>query len=394
MAGELSWYARLDNEGMVEPRDTTELPSDPPRASVIVPTYNRCSTLESVLGALSGQTIGAICFEVIVVADGCTDDTAAMCRQLRPRLPYLLRVIEQENAGPAAARNRGIHEARADLIIFVDDDVVPDARLIEAHLAAHARDDADDIVAIGPLLPPPDMRLNAWGAWEERALCGHYMDMQAGRWRPTYRQFYTGNASLRKRHIVEAGGFNASFSRAEDIELGLRLRELGCRFVFLPAARAWHYVRRDFASWAHMPVAYGHAAIAMGRGTDAREVTRLGQEYYQRNLPTRIAARLCLGSPQRVGLATHLLHALATASWAVHLSPLAYISCGVLYNLRYYEGMASELGGRRIFWIWIRAARHGRDTPDRHIAFLTLTEHLLGQSTGERREPIEVGARA
>lgn len=377
---------------MADPRDTTEPRSDPLRASVVIPTYNRCSSLERVLRAFSRQTVDRTSFEVILVADGCTDGTVEMCRRLQPDLPYMLRVIEQENAGPAAARNRGVREARAGLIVFVDDDVVPDDGLIETHLAAHAPDGGDDIVAIGPLLPPLNTRLNAWGAWEERTLCGHYADMRAGRWRPTYRQFYTGNASVQKRHILAAGGFNSRFFRAEDIELGLRMRDLGCHFIFLPEARGWHYVRRTFTSWVQMPVAYGHASIIMGRNLDPSEVAEIAREYAYRNLPTRIAVRLCLASPYRIRLATRVSHALATLTWALRFSVATYASCGILYNLRYYEGVASELGGPRVFWHWIQAARGGFKTSESYAAFLVLTAHLLERSSRDQREPIELGA--
>src|SRR5579872_5917097 len=166
---------------MADPRDTTETHAEAPRASVVIPTYNRRASLKRVLVALGRQTAAPEDFEVVLVVDGCTDGTAEMCRRLLPKLPYTLRVIEQTNAGPAAARNRGVDEARALLIVFIDDDVVPDERLIASHLAAHSRDTEDSIVAIGPLLPPPDTRLNAWGAWEERSLCSHYAAMQAGR---------------------------------------------------------------------------------------------------------------------------------------------------------------------------------------------------------------------
>src|SRR5258707_5284128 len=59
---------------------------------------------------------------------------------------------------------------------------------ISAHLAAHAPDASDNVVAIGPLLPPPDMRLNAWGEWEERTLCKQYDAMEAALWRSEERR--------------------------------------------------------------------------------------------------------------------------------------------------------------------------------------------------------------
>lgn len=344
------------------PRSDKAPPSGKPRVSVVIPTYNRRATLERVLRALGRQTVMSDTFEVIVVADGCTDGTGDLCRRLVGEVPFRLRLFEQANAGPAAARDHAVREAHASLIVFVDDDVVPDEHLIAAHLAAHAPDGDDAVVALGPLLPPLDQRLNAWGAWEERALCSQYTDMEAGRWQPTYRQFYTGNASLSRRRILDAGGFNASYRRAEDVELGLRLATQGCQFVFLPDARGWHYVQRSFASWIRMPIAYGHACVAMGRAHRVQEVALAATEYYRHNFLVRAVTELCLGFPRRVKTVTNLLGVLAVALWACRMPVVPFLCCSLIYNLRFYVGMAEELGGARVFWQVINAARAVEET--------------------------------
>lgn len=360
------------------------------RASVVIPTYNRRSSLERVLLALSRQTLAAADFEVVVVADGCTDGTPEMCRALAPELPYTLHLVEQANAGTPAARNRALQEAHADLIVFVDDDVVPDERLLEIHVGAHAPDASDAVVAMGPLLPPLDTRLNAWGAWEERTLCSHYAAMQNGLWAPTYRQFYTGNASVAKRHLLAAGGFDRTYLRAEDIEMGKRMRELGCDFVFLPEARGWHYVHRRFESWAAMPVAYGRAIVAMARTHDVTELATAAFEYKFRNLPVKSITRFCLGSRLRVDWVTALLHYSAIVAWALRLNIVAYGSCSLLYNMRLYSGLAEELGSVDNFWRLIKAGRFERSDNTAWRTFVALAARLLNAAS-QAIEPVEVG---
>jgi len=225
------------------------------RASVVLLTHGRRASPLRVLRALGRQDAPPGAFEVVVVCDGDVDDLAAACRALAPELPHPLCVLAQENGGPAAAR--------APLIVFLDD-VVPDEDLIAAHLKAQAGQDT--CVAIGPLLPPPNLRLNAWGAWEKGTLCHQYYFLSNELWPPGPRHFYTGNASVRREHILAAGGFDAHFERAEDVELAYRLQRRGLRFVFLPEARGWHYVRRSFDSWLRLPVAYGAADVMMARG--------------------------------------------------------------------------------------------------------------------------------
>jgi GT2 family glycosyltransferase len=291
-------------------------------------------------------------FEVIVVCDGDVDGSVASCRALLPEVPYALRVFVQTNQGPAAARNRGVAEAQAPLIVFVDDDVVPDEGLIAAHL--HAQAGQERLVTIGPLLPPPDVRLNPWGAWEERTLCRQYAAMTAGHWQATYRQFYTGNAAVLKRHIVAAGGFDASFRRAEDVELALRLRDRGLRFVFLPQARGWHYVSRTFASWLRLPAAYGAADVAMARAGRPALLAIVAREYRGRRWAVRALTRFCAGRPAAAHLAVMLLGLLARAARVLPAEPVGNVACSLIFNLLYYDGLVNALGSRSAFAALLR----------------------------------------
>ena len=351
------------------------------RASVVIPTYNRYASLERVLRGLARQTVSPEQFEVVLVADGCTDGTAPLSRALAALLPYTLRVIEQENAGPAAARNRGVAETRAALVIFVDDDVLPAEDFLAVHLAAHGPEAEDRVVALGPLLPPLDVRLNAWGAWEERALLRQYADMEAGRWQPTYRQFYTGNASLYKRHILEAGGFHPEFLRAEDIELGLRLMAQGCTFAFLPEARAWHYVHRSFASWARMPDAYGRASVEMARIHGPWELVNIACEFHWRNRLTRLLTRACAGSRRAITVLAQVLRGIAITAWILHADSISLASCSLLFNLLNYQAIAEALGGKEHFWRIFDDGKAAQTDSGVYARLVTLTAETVQASS-------------
>ena len=121
--------------------------SDQPRLSIVLPTFNRRPRLVRVLAALDKQTVPPGTFEVVVVDDGSTDDTAEWLAKTAVN-GYALRHLRQDNAGPAKARNRGVSEARGELILFIDDDVEPTPELVAEHLATHAE---PDVVALGPL---------------------------------------------------------------------------------------------------------------------------------------------------------------------------------------------------------------------------------------------------
>ena len=98
------------------------IPMHKPRICVIIPTYNSARFLPEAVESALYQTFSPE--EVIVVDDGSTDNTEDVLEPFRGRIHY----IRQENQGPAVARNRGISEAKGDLIAFLDaDDVwVPD----------------------------------------------------------------------------------------------------------------------------------------------------------------------------------------------------------------------------------------------------------------------------
>jgi glycosyltransferase involved in cell wall biosynthesis len=113
------------------------------RVSVIVPTYNRADVLrESVASALQQTRPPA---EIIIVDDGSTDDTAAVCRYL----PEAVRYIRQENAGVSAARNRGIREANGEWLAFLDSDDVWEPGKLEVQLAMLEGNPSADWCATG-----------------------------------------------------------------------------------------------------------------------------------------------------------------------------------------------------------------------------------------------------
>ena len=87
-----------------------------PMVTVIIPTYNSARFIGEALESVFAQTYAD--FDVIIVDDGSTDDTRQAIEPYRDRLTY----IEQENGGPANARNRAIREASGKYIAFLDAD--------------------------------------------------------------------------------------------------------------------------------------------------------------------------------------------------------------------------------------------------------------------------------
>ncbi|HKQ69348.1 MAG TPA: glycosyltransferase family 2 protein [Polyangiaceae bacterium] len=317
--------------------------------SVVIPSYNRRERLARVLEGLADQSCGPERFEVVVVDDGSTDGTGGWLRERRCR--FDLSVFEQTNRGPAAARNEGVARANGELVLFLDDDVVPGRDLVLEHLKMH---DAEvDVVVMGPMSSLPSYR-QPWVAWEQAKLEAQYRAMIRGDYAPTFRQFWTGNASLAKAHFVGAGGFDVSLPRGEDVELGQRLAARGLAFRFNPAAIGLHHAERSLESWSAMHRSYGKLEVEIFRRLGQGEAGRILSDNFRRLHPlNRWLLRGCLGRKPLYSMTTSTLSAWLRLIDFVGQPALSNEVCGALANLLYWDASAGVLGDaerRKVFW--------------------------------------------
>jgi len=181
-----------------------------PAVSVIIPTYNRADLLRRALDSLARQTLQD--FETIIVDDGSTEDIAdlAASHTTKPTL------VRQNRAGPAAARNRGAAEARADLIAFLDSDDEWLPTKLERFLAAITANPQTP-VWYGPMSP-----IDADG----RPVPGRTKPCHAGR---ITRQLFESSfvhvptVVIRRDLFDRFGGFDPQLRVCEDYDLWLRI---------------------------------------------------------------------------------------------------------------------------------------------------------------------------
>jgi glycosyltransferase involved in cell wall biosynthesis len=107
----------------------------PLKISVVMPTYNRRERCAIALKRLFDQTIPKEEYEVLVVDDGSSDGTREYLESLA--LQTNLRYLRHNHRGRAATRNLGLRNARGELVLFVDDDVLTTPGLLEKHYEAH-----------------------------------------------------------------------------------------------------------------------------------------------------------------------------------------------------------------------------------------------------------------
>jgi len=178
--------------------------------SVVIPAYNVGRYLRNAVDSASQQT--RIPDEIIIVDDGSTDNTGEIARSLGPLVKY----IKQEQLGPAAARNRGIKEARGDWIAFLDGD--------DAWLPWHLG------IAMKVKSAYPDAALLCGNMITTGEDTGYSEEIQGLNVRKILlKEFVKHNPVLtstvlaRKEAIIAAGGFDVSFRGPEDYDLWMRV---------------------------------------------------------------------------------------------------------------------------------------------------------------------------
>jgi glycosyltransferase involved in cell wall biosynthesis/GT2 family glycosyltransferase len=351
-----------------------------PDASVVVPTFNRSASLVRLLHALESQesctTRGRnFTFEVIVVSDGSTDDTSRLVDEFARHTSMSLSFVEQVNAGPGAARNRGVDLAQGRVIVFLDDDVVPAHDCVAAHMTRH--DEAHDVVVIGPMLTPNGAHLRPWVAWEQRQLEKQYRWFGSNGPAASHVHFYTGNASVDRSAFTAAGGFDPQFKRAEDVELAYRLAHGGQSFVIDLEACVDHHADRSFSSWQDTAESYGRNIVRFARMGRNEYWEQLERDFGNRHAALRWLIETVLPHRRlRMAVARGCTH-LAIGLHRIGLTQPSFVALSAVYALRYYEGAAVELGSTAALF----GALNRREQSEGTSVTLFVLEQTLGHVT-------------
>lgn len=207
--------------------------------SVIIPAYNAENTISVCLRSLLQQTVDNSEYEIIVVDDGSTDNTAEVVRSFKG-----VRLIQQKNQGPASARNQGVKNAKGDIVIFTDSDCVPEKDWIREMTQAFSDD--SDIVGVKGIYKSKQKELAA------RFVQLEYEDKYDVLLRDKYIDFIdTYSAAFKRDLFLQFDGYDVSFpvACAEDVELTFRIFSKGYKMVFNPKAIVYHTHPRSFSDY-------------------------------------------------------------------------------------------------------------------------------------------------
>jgi glycosyltransferase involved in cell wall biosynthesis len=222
--------------------------------SVILCTYNRAGSLPTALrSVLSSKLPSSLEWEILVVDNNSPDDTRAVAEQFCRTHPDRVRYIFEPLQGKSNALNRGIREARGEILAFVDDDVTADPNWLLELTAPILKQDAWVGVG-GRILPPPDFRPPSWMALEgPNAVLGvlALFDLGTTSCELTEPPYGT-NMAFRKQVFEKYGGFRTDLGpcpgseiRGEDTEFGRRILGAGERLWYQPSAIICHPVTEN-----------------------------------------------------------------------------------------------------------------------------------------------------
>ena len=208
-----------------------------PSLAVVVPVRNGGRDFERCLRRLRDSHLAE--FELIVVNDGSTDDSAAVAERAGA---IVVRFPSPQ--GPAAARNRGAARPPAPLIFFLDADVAVHPRTLDRALARFAADPG-----LSALFGSYDDTPQAPGVVSQYRNLLHHFVHQQGAFEDDIRPvhtFWTGCGMIRREVFLAYGGFDPRLyprPSIEDIELGYRLTRAGHRIVLARDVLATHMKR-------------------------------------------------------------------------------------------------------------------------------------------------------
>lgn len=221
----------------------------PAPISVVVPTLGRLSTLRRVLERLDAQTAGPESFELIVAADAQAEPLEGLQSLLANR-HYPARLVRAAMPGASAARNAAWRAARSPLLLFTDDDVLPDPQLVAEHLAWHAQSPELAVGVLGHVRWARELHVTPFMRWLAHGIQFNYPSITGEE--AVWGNFYTANVSVKRALVEQVGGFDEQRLPYgyEDLDLALRMHQsAGFRLRYNRRASAEHLHEMDLEFW-------------------------------------------------------------------------------------------------------------------------------------------------
>ena len=255
----------------VVPEATAPRRAATPTFSIVIAAYQATATIRDALESAFAQTLPPS--DVVVCDDGSTDGLAERIADYADRV----KLIRQENLGEAAAKNAAVGEARGEYVAILDaDDVYLPERLHALADLATARPDLDILTT--------DAFLEIGGRVERRCYDrGWTFEVAAQRRTILERNFIFGLAAVRRRSLLDVGGFDESLRYATDWDCWIRLIVRGCSAGLVDEPLARYRLRPDSLSAQRPQLLRGRAQV-LERAAANPELTSVEKSIVRRTL--------------------------------------------------------------------------------------------------------------
>lgn len=225
------------------------------KLSVVIPTYGRPQQLSVCLEALAGQDFPRSAHEVIVVDDGSEVPFDEELAHYRNRMSLVL--LRQPHAGPAAARNAGAAVARGEVLVFTDDDCIPDQNWLSS-VAKRFEEDPERVVGGRTI---NDLNENLYSSASQLLIDYLYNFYNSVPGKASL--LTSNNLAMPASLFRESGRFDTGFTRAaaEDRDLCDRLRQQGVRLTYAPEVIVRHRHALSLLGFCRQHFNYGSGAF-------------------------------------------------------------------------------------------------------------------------------------
>ena len=225
-----------------------------PFFSIVIPTYNRPERLTSCLKAIALLDYPRDRFEVIVVDDGSKTPLDDIVAPLKDRINITL--LRQENAGPAAARNKGAEVARGEFIALTDDDCQPTSDWLNKFVEGFKKN--SEAMIGGKTINA--LENNVFSTASQKLIDYLYDYYNPAKGKDAF--FASNNIAMPTANFRALNGFDVSFplAAAEDRDFCDRWN-LKYPMLYVPEAKVNHYHKLGLASFWQQHFGYGKGAF-------------------------------------------------------------------------------------------------------------------------------------
>lgn len=217
------------------------------KVDIIIPTFNRAKLVTNVLDCLSKQTVKD--FRVIMVNDGSTDETKKVLEKYTEGSQLEIIILNTPNGGRSKARNIGVETSDREIILFLDDDMLPEESFVSKHLNHHL-ENPDTILSgfqyIDPNLVENDFqkyKCKLESVWRDPFL-NQKLEITFEKF-----NFTSGNMSLSKDIFIKLGGFDTRLKSAVDFDFATRALLQNYKIYYDDSIVAWHSDRVTLQSY-------------------------------------------------------------------------------------------------------------------------------------------------